>query len=209
VVTTGTIAETRIDLLRHGEPVGGSRYRGQLDDALSEKGWEQMWRAIAADPGWQHIVTSPLRRCQEFATSLGASHGLPVHPEPRFREIGFGDWEGKTRDELDRLIPGQVARFYQDPVNNRPPGAEPLNAFTARVQAGFADVVERCAGQSVLVVAHAGVIRAILAHVLDIPPASMYRINVANAGISRICTDRLRGFHLVAHGMNERNAHRN
>lgn len=206
---TDTPAETRIDLLRHGEPVGGSRYRGQLDDALSEKGWEQMWRAIVADPDWQQIVTSPLRRCQAFATSLGARLGLPVYPEPRFREIGFGDWEGKTRDELDRLIPGQVVRFYQDPVNNRPPGAEPLDEFTARVQAGFADLVERCAGQAVLVVAHAGVIRAILAQVLDIPPASMYRINVANAGLSRICTDRLRGFHLVAHGMNEGNAHRN
>jgi len=30
---------TTIDLLRHGEPVGGKRYRGQIDDPLSEKGW--------------------------------------------------------------------------------------------------------------------------------------------------------------------------
>ena len=39
--------ETTIDLLRHGEPLGGGRYRGQMDDALSEKGWQQMWQAVA------------------------------------------------------------------------------------------------------------------------------------------------------------------
>jgi alpha-ribazole phosphatase/probable phosphoglycerate mutase len=124
-----------------------------------------------------------------------------VQPEPRFREIGFGVWEGKTRDELERLIPGQVVRFYQDPVHNRPAGAEPLDAFSARVQAGFTDLAERCAGQSVLVVTHAGVIRAILALVLGMPAAAMYRINVANAARSRICSDGLRGFQLIAHGI--------
>ena len=194
-------ADSRIELLRHGEPVGGSRYRGQLDDALSEKGWEQMWRAIGPDPEWQQIVTSPLLRCRAFANALGERVGLPVQPEPRFREIGFGDWEGKTRDELERLIPGQVVRFYQDPVNHRPPGAEPLDAFCARVHAGFTDLVERYAGQSLLVVAHAGVIRAILAQVLGMPAAGMYRIHVANAARSRIRSDGLGGFRLIAHGI--------
>jgi alpha-ribazole phosphatase/probable phosphoglycerate mutase len=192
--------ETCIDLLRHGEPVGGRRYRGQVDDALSEKGWAQMWNAVGADPEWQQIVSSPLQRCSAFAASLAESLVLPVQLEPRFREIGFGDWEGKTRDELDRLDPGQIARFYQDPMKNRPPGAEPLDEFTGRVQAAFNDMVGRFAGQSVLVVAHAGVIRAILAYTLDMPLASMYRISVPNAGISRITTHRERGFNFIAHG---------
>ena len=194
-------AETWIDLLRHGEPVGGSRYRGQRDDALSEKGWEQMWRAIGPDQQWQQIVTSPLLRCRAFASELGEHLGVPVYPEPRFREIGFGEWEGKTRNELERQIPGQVVRFYQDPVRNRPSGAEPLDEFRVRVQAGFTDMVERCAGQSVLVIAHAGVIRAILAEVLGMPAAAMYRIHVANAARSRICSDGVNGFRLIAHGI--------
>jgi len=192
--------ETRIDLLRHGEPVGGRRYRGQVDDALSETGWTQMWNAVAADPEWQQIVSSPLQRCSAFAASLAESLVLPVQLEPRFREIGFGDWEGKTRDELDRLDPGQIARFYQDPVNNRPPGAEPLAEFTGRVQTAFNEMLDRFTGQSVLVVAHAGVIRAILAYTLDMPLSSMYRISVPNAGISRITTHRERGFNFMSHG---------
>jgi broad specificity phosphatase PhoE len=160
-----------------------------------------MWRAIGPDPEWQQVVTSPLQRCRAFAGALGKRLGLPVEAEPRFREIGFGDWEGKTRDELERLIPGQVVRFYQDPVRNRPPGAEPLDAFRARVQAGFTDLAERCAGQSVLVVAHAGVIRAILVLVLGMPAKAMYRIHVANAARSRICSDGRGGFRLIAHGI--------
>jgi broad specificity phosphatase PhoE len=200
-LNTVTAGETQIDLLRHGEPVGGARYRGQLDDALSEKGWQQMWRTVQGMSEWQQIVTSPLLRCSSFAVALGERLQLPVHEEPRFREVGFGEWEGRTRIELEKIDPGQVTRFLQDPVNSRPPGAEPLEDFTGRVQAGFDDLLDRFTGQSVLVVAHAGVIRAIMAYILEVPPARMYRIHVANAGLSRIRTDRDRQFYLVKHGL--------
>ncbi|UCC57457.1 MAG: alpha-ribazole phosphatase family protein [Gammaproteobacteria bacterium] len=186
--------------MRHGEPVGGRRYRGQIDDALSEKGWEQMWNAVDTDPDWQQIVSSPLQRCSAFAASLAESLALPLQVESRFMEVGFGDWEGKTRDELDRLDPGQIGRFYRDPVNNRPPGAEPLEKFTDRVLTAFREILKRFSGQSVLVVAHAGVIRVILAHALDMPFSTMYRINVPNAGISRISTHPERGFRFMSHG---------
>lgn len=192
--------ETIIDLLRHGEPVGGRRYRGQLDDALSERGWEQMWQAVGEHNEWQQIVTSPLQRCHAFAKALGERNGMPVQDDPRLAEVGFGDWEGKTRAELEALLPGQVSRFYQDPVGNRPRGAEPLDDFVARVAAGFDAVLNTYRGQSVLVVAHAGVIRAILSHILSMPPQAMYRINVANAGMTRIKTERERTFNLVSHG---------
>jgi alpha-ribazole phosphatase len=200
-LNTVTDGETQIDLLRHGEPVGGTRYRGQLDDALSEKGWQQMWQTVDGMTDWQQIVTSPLLRCSSFAVALGERLQLPVHKEPRFREVGFGEWEGYTRLELETSNPGQVARFLQDPVNSRPPGAEPLEEFTGRVQAGFDDLLERFAGQSLLVVAHAGVIRAIMAYVLEVPPSRMYRIHVANAALSRIRTDKERQYYLVRHGL--------
>jgi len=62
--------QTQIDLLRHGEPVGGRRYRGQTDDPLSEKGWQQMRAAVLDVQGWDVIYSSPLRRCAEFAQEL-------------------------------------------------------------------------------------------------------------------------------------------
>jgi len=193
---------TRLDLLRHGEPLGGRRYRGQQDDALSELGWQQMWQSVGEYHAWQQIVSSPLQRCHAFAQALGERIGAPVRSEPRFAEVGFGQWEGKTRAELEQLDPEQVSRFYQDPVNNRPPGAEPLENFVERVSSGFTALLTDYPGQALLVVAHAGVIRAILSQVLDMPPAAMYRINVANAGITRLSSDRERGVNLVSHGSN-------
>ncbi|MDX1697458.1 MAG: histidine phosphatase family protein [Thiohalobacterales bacterium] len=192
--------ETTIELLRHGEPVGGSRFRGRRDDPLSELGWQQMRAAVAGRDDWQHIITSPLLRCRAFADTLASELALPLSVEERFAEVGFGEWEGKSRSELEELIPGQVTRFYRDPVLHRPPGAEPLADFCARVTAGFETLLERHAGQAVLVVAHAGVIRAIIAAVLSMEPVSMYRINVANAGLTRLRTDRLRRFNFEAHG---------
>jgi alpha-ribazole phosphatase len=192
--------ETKIELLRHGLPVGGSRYRGKLDDALSEKGWQQMWDAVAGHAGWQQIVTSPLRRCHDFAQALGERTGLPVAVDARFAEVGFGSWEGSTKQELEAQAPGQVARFLKDPVTHRPPGAEALDDFVSRVHAGLADILRAHAGQRVLLVTHAGVIRAVMTRVLGMPPALMYRIHVANAGLTRIRTDRERIFTLVSHG---------
>jgi alpha-ribazole phosphatase len=195
-----TDGDTLIDLLRHGEPLGGRRYRGQQDDVLSERGWDQMWQSVGEQDAWQQIITSPLQRCHAFAVALGERIDAPVQIEPRFAEVGFGAWEGKTRAELEQLDQGQVNRFYRDPVNSRPPGAEPLDDFVARVSDGFARLLAEYPGQSLLVVAHAGVIRAILSHVLQMPPAAMYRINVANAGMTRLQSDRDRGFNLVSHG---------
>ena len=50
--------QTTIDLIRHGEPVGGRKYRGQTDDPLSEKGWAQMWAAVG---DYAHGSTSSAR----------------------------------------------------------------------------------------------------------------------------------------------------
>jgi alpha-ribazole phosphatase/probable phosphoglycerate mutase len=177
---------TVVDLLRHGEPVGGRKYRGQTDDPLSEKGWRQMREAVGDLRPWQAIVSSSLSRCEAFARELSARHGLPLEIEPRLKEIGFGVWEGCTAEELDRDEPGQVERFIEDPVRHVPPGAEPLAAFRARVIAAWNELIARHAGRHVLVVGHAGIIRVVVGHVVDAPLERLYRIQVPNAGISRI-----------------------
>lgn len=176
-----------IDLIRHGEPVGGRAFRGHnIDDQLSEKGWQQMRDAVGEQCPWTHIISSPLRRCAAFADELASKHGLTVSVDARLKEVGFGEWEGKTPDELRRDQPQQYNAFYADPVCHRPPGAEDLGAFSARVVAAYQEMCEHHLGQQILVVTHAGVIRAIIAHVLLAEPAGMYRIKVDYASISRI-----------------------
>lgn len=177
---------TTVDLLRHGEPVGGRKYRGQLDDALSEKGWRQMWDAVGDHSPWQQIVASPLLRCQAFATELARKHGLPLQLDERFKEVGFGVWEGQTADSLRAQDADIIRRFKRDPIAHRPAGAEDLNHFFLRVQAAWKDLLTRYAGQNVLLICHAGVIRMLLAHTLEMPLRNAYRIDVPSAALTRI-----------------------
>ena len=57
---------TLVDLLRHGECEGGPIFRGSLDVALSEAGLARMQAQADAQPGWQHVIASPLRRAAPY-----------------------------------------------------------------------------------------------------------------------------------------------
>ena len=190
---------TTLDLMRHGEPVGGRRYRGQIDDPLSEKGWAQMHAAVGDAVPWTHIVTSPLLRCRAFAEALTERHGLPLALDGRLREGGFGEWEGKSAAEIEQGAPGALARFKVDPVNARPAGAEPLADYCVRVAAALEDLLAQHAGQHMLLVGHAGVMRMALAWVLHIPLEHAYRIEVATASLTRLRFDDGRAS-LIFHG---------
>jgi alpha-ribazole phosphatase len=195
--------ETRIELLRHGEPMGGRRYRGQLDDPLSDKGWQQMRSAVAERRDWDVIYTSPLRRCSEFATELATRLGLPLTQDARLKEIGFGSWEGRTAEDIRSRDPHCIERFWRDPLGNRPEGAETIASFHTRVSAAWQEMLAAQQGKRVLVVGHAGITRMILSVVMESPPQHMFRIQVENAGLTRI---RVRGTGpdsfpmLVSHG---------
>lgn len=188
-----------IDLLRHGEPVGGRRYRGQTDDPLSETGWRQMWQAVGAAPPWQHIITSPLQRCRAFAQQLSERHGIPLSEDARFMEVGFGEWEGHTAEELRARNPDQWQRFFDDPITQRPAGAEPLAEFAARVIDAWENAVQQHREQHLLVICHAGVIRALMTQVLGAPLSAMYRIQVETGALTRIRVETGRPTSLLFH----------
>lgn len=188
-----------LDLMRHGEPVGGRRYRGQIDDPLSEKGWAQMHAAVGGSAPWDRIVSSPLMRCRSFAEALGEARGLPLALDARLMEVGFGVWEGKSAAEIEAAAPDTLARFKADPVNARPPGAEPLAEFYARVAAALDDLHAQHAGEHLLLVGHAGVIRMAFAWALQVPLEHAYRIEVACASLTRLRFDDGRAS-LIFHG---------
>jgi len=181
---------TIVDLIRHGEPVGGRKYRGQIDDPLSEKGWQQMRAAVADHRPWHRIYTSPLTRCSEFAHELAQRHDIPLHSDDRFKEIGFGAWEGKTAAELKSADPQMLQRFWHDPAAHQPLGAEPVQAFLNRVSQAWQDLLSRHPEEHILIVCHAGVIRASLLHLLGFPIEHLFRVQVSNAGITRIELER-------------------
>lgn len=178
-----------LDLLRHGEPVGGRRYRGGIDDPLSERGWKQMRNAMKRVHGHQVVWTSPLSRCRDFAQALAEERSLACRVEPAFEEIGFGEWEGRTARELAETEAEAQRRFWADPIHCTPPGAEPLPAFRERVADGLRRLREAHDGQHVLVVGHGGLIRVLMLEALRLPLEAFTRIQVPYASISRLRLD--------------------
>ena len=145
-----------------------------------------MWDAVGEYNTWNHIITSPLQRCQMFAHALGERHGINVTVEPRFKEVGFGAWEGLRHDEVKINRAAEYQAFLQDPVNRRPNGAEPLDDFIQRVGSAYEETITRYQDQHYLIVAHAGIIRTIIAKTVHASPAGLYRIKISNGGITRI-----------------------
>lgn len=195
-----------VDLIRHGEPAGGEMYRGHKDDPLSEKGWQQMHAAIQTGDRWDRILTSPLRRCREFAEQLGKQHGSPVDICEGFKEMCFGDWEGLTRAEVDTHFGDLQQRFWQDAERHPPSNSEPMQDFHARIGTAW-QTYQPQQGERILLVCHGGVIRMLLAHVLGLTPSlAMAGFRVPYANRSRLKLDAhaakggLRRWQLAAHG---------
>ena len=180
------MSETRIDIIRHGEPEGGQRYRGYtVDDPLSDKGWQQMWNAVPDQACWDHIITSPLARCKNFAQSLAETSNVGFSIEENLKEIGFGVWEGRTPDDIKANEGDALQKFIDDPVHNRPEGAEPLDSFVDRVWTVYQSVSKQYRGKHVLIVAHAGVIRAITSKILGMPLDDVYsKLKIEYAAIA-------------------------
>lgn len=180
---------TIIDIIRHGEPEGGSKYRGYIDDPLSELGWAQMRAAVKGRSDWQQIVTSDLSRCAAFAREVGERLSIPVEQTDQFREVGFGDWEGMTAKEIMAQDEAALFAFWKDPLKNTPPNAESLANFSHRIGKGWDHLLTTHMGKHILLVGHAGMMRILLLKALAMPLDSFYRFDPRNATIVRLRVD--------------------
>ncbi len=179
--------DTRIDVVRHGEIVGGQRFCGSTDVPLSAVGWQQLWAAVSDDPGWQAVVTSPLQRCAKFAQAFAEQQQLPWHSDERLRELHFGDWEGRDSAELWQHDREALSRFWANPAERPPPNGESLAEFSRRVEAAWHDLRSRYSGQRVLVVSHSGVIRLLLCRQHGLPLSRLLEIEIKHG--QRIALD--------------------
>ncbi|RDH90606.1 MAG: histidine phosphatase family protein [endosymbiont of Seepiophila jonesi] len=178
--------ELQIDLLRHGEAQGGNCLRGRTDDPLTEDGWSQMEQAVGQQQSWNQIISSPARRCADFATSHANQRDIPLGLDSDLWEMDFGNWEGQTISDLIQSEPDTLSRFWQNPMIQIPPGGEPFAEFRQRVLNGWQQLLQKHESGRLLVIAHGGPIRLILAEVLDIPMENLLRLELPHAALSRI-----------------------
>jgi len=183
--------QTTVDLLRHGELIGGVRYRGNTEAQLTEAGRADMdavWLRLAGQVG--HIVTSPLGRCREPAGSWSRQSGIPCTVVDDFREMHYGEWEGLGAAQIEQAFPGLLPRWRKNPVGIQIPGAETIELFAERVIDAWEAMLREYAGRHVLLVAHSGTLRVLVAHVLGAPLAATRRFAMPYAAWSRVQHDR-------------------
>lgn len=180
-------------------------FRGHRDDPLSEAGRQQMHQALAPQERWDTVLTSPLRRCHDFAVEVAGDRQVSLEVDERLRELSFGDWEGRTLEAVQREDGERLSAFWRDADRHPPPNGEGLASFYRRVTAAWTYWTDQLHGQRVLLVGHGGVIRMVLAYELGMmPAAAMARLQVPYACRSRLRIDH--GDHgrlasLVHHGV--------
>lgn len=179
---------TRLLLVRHAEPDESMQDRcyGSLDVPLSAAG---LRRAAAVgealrDHDIAAVYTSPLERAFETARAIATAQGLEPIACDDLRELDFGELEGMRYDDIAAGHP-ELHRFWMDdPASVRFPGGEGLADLRRRVLTEAARIRARHAGEAVAVVAHGGVVRVVLADVLDLPDAAFFRLDQPYGALS-------------------------
>lgn len=137
-------------------------------------------------PDWDLIISSPSKRCHDFAQQLSQRLNVPLEIEPALKEMFFGDWEGQEISAVQQSDPERLQQFWQDPVASPPPGGETMTGFFDRINSYWTELIARQQGKKCLLISHGGSIRCILASVLGMSLRPLSRLSVPHACLSRI-----------------------
>jgi alpha-ribazole phosphatase len=177
-------------LIRHGETAQSARGRcyGSLDVALSPAGIAQV-QATAHRLRTQDlsgIYCSPRTRCRHSAEIIADQRTCAVETVEDLAELDFGDFEGKTYNEIAAEHPELYGEWMSNPTMVKFPGGESFSEMWTRVNAAVAKLRAAHAGSSFAIVAHGGVNRIILAEALGLPRENIFRIGQTYAALNLV-----------------------
>lgn len=185
----------RLYLLRHGETEysQGGGYCGTLDPDLTPEG-TQMAQAFAdsyASLPWEAVYVSPMKRTIATAKPLCDAAGLEIQLRDGLKELAYGDWEGKTPEEVQAAYAEDYINWLTEPAWNPPTGGETAVQLTSRASLVITEIQQQYATGNVLVVSHKATLRVILCSLLGIDLGRYRdRINILAASLSIVKFDR-------------------
>jgi phosphoserine phosphatase len=172
---------TKILLTRHGHVDGilPERFRGRAELALTKKGVAQA-EALAARiaRAWKPVVvyTSALQRCVVTGTIIANVCGVKAIPLEGLMDIDYGAWQMRSHDEIKAEAPAAYRLWRAAPQRMRFPDGESLQDLVARTADVVRLVLERHPTDTVVMVGHDSVNRAILMQFLDQPLSAYWRL---------------------------------
>lgn len=175
---------TRIYLIRHTKvALDRGYFYGRSDVALADSFADEASRIKGLLPRREAmpVWSSPLSRCRLLAEELFPAFEL----DDRLLELDFGDWEMKAFSE----VPDAAREHYLSNFDRvSPPNGERFLDLQARAVHLLDDVLEKELPEAAIV-AHSGVIRSLLCHVMDVPLSRLYRFDVDYGSVSTLVRD--------------------
>ena len=129
------------------------------------------------------VIHSPVKRAAQTASKIAQKLGAEQVELADLREIGFGDWDGLTNEEL---FVGHETQYqaWRGSYDVAPPNGESLKDFDVRVNRSLDFILDKFAGKTVVVVAHVMPIRGLLRIANDASVAGYWRVDLGPASIS-------------------------
>lgn len=154
---------------------------GQTDVALADT-FEHEAQAIKIKlpTDFDAVFSSPLSRCTKLAEAISNQE---IVLSPALLEMNFGDWENQLWNDIDQT---KLQYWMDNFVTATTPNGESLTLLYQRV-VEFIEALRQEQHQKVLICAHAGVTRCVLAHLLQIPLGNIFKINIPYGNISHLC----------------------
>lgn len=174
---------TKIILTRHGhvEGIEPKRFRGRTELALTARGQAEA-KAVAARiaQAWTpaRVYTSPMGRCIATGREIALACGIGDEVMPLLNDLDYGAWRWRSDDEVRAQWPALFAAWHASPQLMRFPDGESLQELVARTAEALRRVRERHPGEAetVVLVGHDSVNRALLLQLLDQPLAAFWRL---------------------------------
>lgn len=194
---------TRILIIRHGDTIYNKEtiFRGTLDVPLSDVGREQA-RLTGLELSGERlarVVSSPLSRALDTARAVAAPHGLEPETDTAFIDLDFGEWQGRSRDEVAAAEPSLFSNWLRDPGSVRFPGGETLEVVRAAACARLDALVRESGGETFALATHRVVVKLLVLHALGMPVSGFWRIAADTCGITTFTFDPEIGYILKHH----------
>lgn len=179
---------TRVVFIRHGQTewnING-KYQGQSDVPLSPVGIKQAEKLAADFPvaAINAVYASDLERAMVTAKKVAAKFNLEVQPEPAFRELSFGDWEGLTYQEIVSKWPEAMKNFLKHPDILKVPHGEIFLQVQERASQRLQELIAKHNDETIVITAHGAVLRTLLATAMHIPLQYLWSIRQFNTAVS-------------------------
>ena len=159
---------TRFGLIRHAQTVWNreKKIQGHRDSPLTAEGEGQAssWGQRLLQLPWDRLLVSDSGRTLATAEKINSCLKIPLTSDSRLREQDWGQWVGKTVQQIESEVPQILTAQVDSGWDFCPPGGESRKSVLKRSQKALIEAAGRYRGDNLLVVTHEGVVKSLIYH---------------------------------------------